>query len=107
MTAPDFSKANMPLPLLMKGVGQYTAHGIPPAKLIRELPQLPPIAFSWLQFTLKTLDAVAFPWFAYSWKCGKGGHGPCCHHCNPALATWVSTFRRMTALFFPPTQART
>ena len=46
LTSPQFSKANMALPLLKKGVGQYGAHGIAPAKLV-----------------------LAFPWYAYSWKC--------------------------------------
>ena len=46
LTSSDFQKANMPLPLMKKGVSQYLDHGIPVSKLI-----------------------LAFPWFAYSWKC--------------------------------------
>ena len=46
LTSPEFSKANMALPLLKKGVSQYQAHGIAASKLI-----------------------LAFPWYAYSWKC--------------------------------------
>ena len=46
LSSPEFSKANMALPLLKKGVSQYQAHGIAASKLI-----------------------LAFPWYAYSWKC--------------------------------------
>lgn len=48
LTAPDFSKANMALPLLRKGVCQYEALGIQASRLI-----------------------LGFPWFAYSWKCSE------------------------------------
>ena len=48
LSATDFSKANMALPLLKKGVSQYKAHGIAASKLI-----------------------LAFPWYAYSWKCSE------------------------------------
>ena len=59
LSAPDFSKANMALPLLKKGVAQYAAHGIGARKLI-----------------------LAMPWYAYSWKCSANKSGE--QDCGPA-----------------------
>jgi spore germination protein YaaH len=56
LTAPGFSKANMALPLLKKGVAQYAAHGIPAARLI--------LAFPWYAYGLFRPPIYLFPlWY--------------------------------------------
>ena len=58
VSAPEFQKANMPLPMLQSGVATYVERGVPAAKLI-----------------------LAFPWFGFSWKCSATANRT---ECDPA-----------------------